>query len=86
MTEVPNDNQARPSGSVRKDGSYPIDLTGPRSHTLVIRPGVGSLSIGPPRLGKKADLHVEPDARIDIRCLCYAGGLSLAAISVLFGQ
>ncbi|MFC7677460.1 hypothetical protein [Paenibacillus sp. GCM10028914] len=65
MTEVPNDNQARPSGSVREDGSYPIDLTGPRSHTLVIRPGVGSLSIGPPRLGKKADLHVEPDARID---------------------
>ncbi|MFE4709411.1 hypothetical protein ACFRAM_00945 [Paenibacillus sp. NPDC056722] len=61
-----NDNQARPSaGSVREVGRYPIDLTGPRSHTLVIQPGVGSLSIGPPQLGKKADLHVEPDEVID---------------------
>ncbi|MEK8130105.1 hypothetical protein WMW72_19555 [Paenibacillus filicis] len=60
------DNQARPSaGSVREAGRYPIDLTGPRSHTLVIQPGVGSLSIGPSSLGKKADLHVAPDARID---------------------
>ncbi|MDK8180162.1 hypothetical protein [Paenibacillus sp. UMB4589-SE434] len=65
MTEVPNDNQAQPSSSVRENGSYPIDLTGPRSHTLVIRPGVGSLSIGPSQLGKKVDLHVVPDARID---------------------
>lgn len=92
MIEVPNDNQARPSaGSVREVGRYPIDLTGPRSHTLVIQPGVGSLSIGPSHLGKKADLHVVPDARIDwtvfdIRCLCYAGGLALAAISVLYRQ
>ncbi|RXZ81069.1 hypothetical protein EBB07_16390 [Paenibacillaceae bacterium] len=62
---MPNDNQARPSASVREAGSYPIDLTGPHSHTLVIRPGVGSLSIGPSQLGKKADLHVAPDARID---------------------
>ncbi|OBZ18131.1 hypothetical protein A8L34_00650 [Bacillus sp. FJAT-27264] len=61
-----NNNQARPSaGSVREVGRYPIDLTGPRSHTLVIQPGVGSLSIGPSHLGKKADLHVEPDAVID---------------------
>ncbi|MFC3773379.1 hypothetical protein [Paenibacillus sp. GCM10012303] len=63
---MPNDNQARPpAGSVREVGRYPIDLTGPRSHTLVIQPGVGSLSMGPPHLGKKADLHVAPDARID---------------------
>lgn len=33
---------------------------GPHSHTLVIEPGVGSLSIGPARLGRKADLYVEP--------------------------
>ncbi|AIQ33091.1 hypothetical protein P40081_37020 [Paenibacillus sp. FSL P4-0081] len=60
------DNQARPpAGSVREAGSYPIDLTGPRSHTLAIQPGVGSLSIGPAELGKKAELHVEPDAQID---------------------
>ncbi|MVP00712.1 hypothetical protein [Paenibacillus lutrae] len=63
---MPDDNQARPSaGSVREAGRYPIDLTGTRSHTLVIKPGVGSLSIGPPQLGKKADLHVAPDAQID---------------------
>ncbi|WP_268624382.1 hypothetical protein [Paenibacillus alvei] len=62
---MPIHNQAYPSDSVREDGSYPIDLTGPRSHTLVIRPGVGSLSIGPPELGKRVDLHVAPDARID---------------------
>ncbi|CAH1056806.1 hypothetical protein [Paenibacillus pseudetheri] len=63
---MPNDNQARPSaGSVREVGSYPIDLTGPCSHTLVIKPGVGSLSIGPSQLGKKADLHVASDAHID---------------------
>jgi len=65
MTEVPNDNQARPSASVSEAGRYPIDLTGPHSHTLVIQPGVGSLSIGPSHLGNKADLHVAPDARID---------------------
>jgi len=65
MTEVPIHNQARLSASVREDGRYPIDLTGPRSHTLVIRPGVGSLSIGSPELGKRVDLHVASDARID---------------------
>lgn len=62
---MPIHNQAHPSDSVREDGCYPIDLTGPRSHTLALRPGVGSLSIGPSQLGKKADLHVAPDARID---------------------
>jgi len=60
---MPIHNQAHPSASVREDGCYPIDLTGPHSHTLVIRPGVGSLSIGPPQL--RVDLHVAPDARID---------------------
>jgi len=63
MKEVPNNNQV--SESVSEEGSYPIDLTGPRSHTLVIRRGVGSLSIGPSHLGKKADLHVAPDTPID---------------------
>lgn len=62
---MPNDNQARTSASIREDVTYPIDLTGPHSHNLNIRPGVGSLSIGPSHLGKKADLHVSPDARID---------------------
>lgn len=54
-----------PAGSIREEGRYPIDLTGPGSHALFLERGVGSLSIGPSRLGKKADLHVAPDARID---------------------
>ncbi|MBE1554006.1 hypothetical protein H4683_001081 [Filibacter limicola] len=63
---MPNNNQASPlAGSVREAGRYLIDLTGPRSHTLIIQPGVGSLSIGPSQLGKKADLHVALDAFID---------------------
>ncbi|WP_051217439.1 hypothetical protein [Paenibacillus assamensis] len=65
MTKVPNDSQSRLAASMTDVGSYSIDLTGPRSHTLVIRPGVGSLCIGPSQLGKKADLHVAPDARIN---------------------
>lgn len=57
---------ARPArGSITDDGRYPIDLTGPGSHTLVLEPGVGSLDIGPASMGKKAQLHVAPDARID---------------------
>ncbi|MGX4588399.1 hypothetical protein [Paenibacillus chitinolyticus] len=63
---MPNDDQARPPvGSIQEDGRYPIDLTGPGSHTLVRQKGVGSLSIGPSHLGKKADLHVAPDSHID---------------------
>ncbi|MBU5673621.1 hypothetical protein [Paenibacillus brevis] len=61
----PNDNHASSSALISAPGRYPIDLTGPQSHTLVIQPGVGSLSIGPPHLGKKADLHVPSDACID---------------------
>ncbi|KMZ39822.1 MULTISPECIES: hypothetical protein [Bacillales] len=49
-----------PAGSIREDGRYPIDLTGPHSHTLVLKPGVGSLSIGPSQAGNKTDLHVDP--------------------------
>lgn len=61
-----NNDQARPpAGSIKEAGRFPIDLTGPRSHTLVIEPGVGSLYIGPSQLGKKANLHVEPDTPID---------------------
>ncbi|TYP79364.1 hypothetical protein BCM02_101482 [Paenibacillus methanolicus] len=60
-----NDKHARLPASVREAGRYLIDLTGPHSHTLVIQPGVGSLSIGPPHLVKKADLVVASDARID---------------------
>ena len=54
-----------PKGSITEDGRYSLDLTGPHSHTLVTKPGVGSLVIGPAAMGKKADLHVESDERID---------------------
>lgn len=60
---MPNGNEV--AGTVTAKGRYTIDLTGPGSHTLVTQPGVGSLSIGPPHMGKKADLHVAPDAHID---------------------
>ncbi|NQX46535.1 hypothetical protein HQN87_14430 [Paenibacillus tritici] len=62
---MPEDNQAPRSAPITEPGDYVIDLTGPRSHTLVTRPGVGSLSIGPPGLGNKAELHVAPDAVIN---------------------
>ncbi|WP_028546450.1 hypothetical protein [Paenibacillus taiwanensis] len=62
---MPNDNQMQPAEYEFKDGCYPINLTGPRSHTLVRKLGVGSLSIGPSQLGKKVDLHVVPEAPID---------------------
>ncbi len=62
---MPNDNHASSPPSIREDGRYTIDLTGSCSHILVRQPGVGSLSIGPSHLGKKADLHVPSDARID---------------------
>lgn len=58
-------NNQKPSGALTTDGRFTIDLTGPRSHTLVRQLGVGSLSIGPAELGKKADLHVPADASIN---------------------
>lgn len=62
---MPNDNHPSSSASISAPGRYLIDLTGPQSHTLVLQPGVGSLSIGPPHLGKKLDLHVPSETRID---------------------
>ncbi|MFC4255923.1 hypothetical protein GRI97_12695 [Altererythrobacter xixiisoli] len=62
MSNAPDTNP--PAGSLTDAGRYPIDLTGPASHTLVRETGVGGLSIGPPSLGKRADLHVAPDAPI----------------------
>lgn len=51
----------RPSGWER----HAIDLTGPQSHVLVMEPGVGSLTIGPASPGRKVDLAVAADDRID---------------------
>jgi hypothetical protein len=53
----------RQSGSER----HSIDLTGPKSHVLVMEPGVGSLSIGPASPGRPVDLSVAADDRIDWR-------------------
>lgn len=66
MLKVPNDNQACSHvGPIKEAGRYPIDLTGPHSHTLIIQPGVGSLSIGPLQMGKRVDLHVASDAHLN---------------------
>ncbi|MCL2716022.1 MAG: hypothetical protein FWD68_15990 [Alphaproteobacteria bacterium] len=65
MRLVKPSHPPQPSNLITEDGRYPIDLTGPQSHVLVMEPGVGSLSIGPAALGRKADLHVEPDQPIN---------------------
>ncbi len=63
---MPNDKKDPPhNGPITEPGRYPIDLTGPHSHTLIIKPGVGSLSIGPSDLGTKADLHAAADADLN---------------------
>lgn len=46
-------------------GSYPIDLTGAGSHTLVRTLGVGSLVIAPAGSAAKSDLQVAADLKID---------------------
>ncbi|WP_338665583.1 hypothetical protein VQH23_10470 [Pararoseomonas sp. SCSIO 73927] len=51
----------RPIGGER----HAIDLTGPRSHTLIREPGVGSLVIGSPAQGRKVDLCVGAGECID---------------------
>ncbi|OZI36009.1 hypothetical protein CEG14_13300 [Bordetella genomosp. 1] len=56
-----------PAGSHTAAGRYRLDLTGPASHLLTREAGRGDLVIGPASLGKKADLHVADDARLDWR-------------------
>lgn len=56
-----------PTAPITEAGHYPLDLTGPNSHMLVREAGVGGLVIGPPAMGRKADLHVAPDMPIDWR-------------------
>lgn len=60
-----SDGEPLPQTRISGEGRFAIDLTGPRSHVLVCKAGVGSLSIGPATLGKKADLHVGAHERID---------------------
>lgn len=62
---TPIDVSDRPMGSVSDWGRYQLNLTGPRSHILNNEVGRGNLIIGPPGMGKKADLHVAPDEVID---------------------
>lgn len=52
-------------GSITEDGRYTIALTGPNSHSLIREAGVGSLTIGPTSLDKKANLHVESNMLIN---------------------
>lgn len=58
----PMNVSAHAPGSVTDDGRYILNLTGQSSHVLVVEPGRGIAVIGPASLGKKADLHVAPDA------------------------
>lgn len=60
----PMDVSAHAAGSVTADGRYTLNLTGPGSHVLVIEPGRGVAVLGPASLGRKADLHLSPDAAI----------------------
>ena len=54
----------QPEGSVSDAGRYALGLTEPGSHVLIREAGRGDLVIGPAGMGKKADLHVAPDAAI----------------------
>lgn len=45
-----------------------LDLVGEASHTLVLEPGVGSVSVGPRREGRGPDLIVAPDAVVQWEC------------------
>ncbi|MNN04607.1 hypothetical protein D3C81_1173370 [compost metagenome] len=62
---APIDVSARPVGSVSDAGRYQLNLTGSHSHVLNNEAGRGNLIIGPASMGKKADLHVVPDAAIN---------------------
>lgn len=55
----------RPDTLLTGPGSYPIDLTGAASHTLVRTLGVGSLVISPPGSAAKPDLQVAADLKIN---------------------
>ncbi|MEK3880796.1 hypothetical protein [Paenibacillus sp. FSL M7-0420] len=59
------DNQALPPAPITEPGNYVIDLTGPGSHTLVRKAGVGSLSIGPRESKPPAEVLVAADERIN---------------------
>lgn len=65
MPEMSTDNQALPPAPITVPGNYVIDLTGPGSHTLVRKAGVGSLSIGPKELKQPAELLVAADERMN---------------------
>ncbi|MEN5208765.1 hypothetical protein ABE493_11665 [Stenotrophomonas terrae] len=51
--------------SLTGPGSYPLDLTGPSSHTLMRTLGAGSLVIAAPGSAGKSDLQVAPDQKIN---------------------
>ncbi|WP_341346256.1 hypothetical protein [Paenibacillus sp. FSL H3-0469] len=59
------DNQALPPAPITEPGRYVLDLTGPGSHTLDRKPGMGSLSIGPRESKPPAEVLVAADERIN---------------------
>ena len=60
-----NDHQAQSPASLTEPGRYVLDLTGPGSHTLERKPGMGSLSIGPRESKPPAEVLVAADERIN---------------------
>ncbi|OMF96922.1 hypothetical protein [Paenibacillus sp. FSL R7-0337] len=59
------DNQALPPAPITEPGRYVLDLTGPGSHTLDRKPGMGSLSIGPRESKPPAEVLVAADERMN---------------------
>lgn len=59
------DHQAQSPAPLTEPGRYVLDLTGPGSHTLERKPGMGSLSIGPRESKPPAEVLVAADGRIN---------------------
>lgn len=59
------DHQAQSPAPLTEPGRYVLDLTGPGSHTLDRKPGMGSLSIGPSESKPPAEVLVAADERIN---------------------
>ncbi|WP_340026502.1 hypothetical protein MHI24_15595 [Paenibacillus sp. FSL K6-1096] len=60
-----NDHQAQSPAPLTEPGRYVLDLTGPGSHTLDRKAGMGSLSIGPRESKPPAEVLVAADERIN---------------------
>ena len=65
MKQKTKDHPAQSPAPLTEPGRYVLDLTGPGSHTLERKPGMGSLSIGPRESKPPAEVLVAADERIN---------------------